>query len=79
MKFALRGLDEKADKGLQTIAAFRMPTSYDTLAAVLVGENKACATEPEFKMETLGAKFAFSSTDQGGVSRVRIPHGITEI
>src|SRR6266571_4321639 len=47
LEFALRGLDNEGQKALQTIAAFRMPTSYDTVAAVLVGENKACASEPE--------------------------------
>ena len=47
LEFALRGLDEKAQKVLHTIAAFRMPTGYDALAAVLVGESKACASEPE--------------------------------
>lgn len=47
LEFALRGLDVKTEKGLRTIAAFRMPTSYDTLAAVLAGEGNACANEPE--------------------------------
>ena len=47
LEFALRGLDVKTEKGLHTIAAFRMPTSYDTLAAVLAGEGNACTNEPE--------------------------------
>ncbi|HEY0348559.1 MAG TPA: DUF4062 domain-containing protein [Pyrinomonadaceae bacterium] len=47
LEFALRGLDEQGQMILRTIAAFRMPTSYDTLAAVLVGENKPCTNEPE--------------------------------
>jgi tetratricopeptide (TPR) repeat protein len=47
LEFALRDLGKIAKKVLHAIAAFRMPTSYDTLAAVLVGENKACANEPE--------------------------------
>src|SRR6185369_16346465 len=47
LEFALRGLNKKTEKALQVIAAFRMPTGYDTLTAVLVGEDKACATEPE--------------------------------
>src|SRR5439155_12462702 len=47
LEFALRGLENEGQRALQTIAAFRMPTSYDTVAAVLVGENKACANEPE--------------------------------
>ena len=47
LEFALHGLDERDQKVLQTTAAFQMPTSYDTLAAVLVGESKACASESE--------------------------------
>jgi hypothetical protein len=37
LEFALAGLEEKARKVLETIAAFRMPASYDTLAALFVG------------------------------------------
>jgi len=40
LEFALRGLDRAARKVLQTMAAFRMPASYDTLAALLVGDGK---------------------------------------
>jgi tetratricopeptide (TPR) repeat protein len=47
LEFALRGLDKNAEKVLNTIAPFRMPTGYDTLAAILVGEGKACVDEPE--------------------------------
>jgi len=47
LEFALQGLTEERHKALDTIAAFRMPTGYDTLAGVLVGDNKACASEPE--------------------------------
>lgn len=47
LDFALRGLDDKARHVLHTIAAFRMPASYDTLAAVLLGEGKPCADERE--------------------------------
>jgi tetratricopeptide (TPR) repeat protein len=47
LEFALQGLDVKTEKGMRTIAAFRMPTSYDTLAAVLAGEGNACANEAE--------------------------------
>jgi tetratricopeptide (TPR) repeat protein len=36
LEFALHGLDDKARQVLQTIAAFRMPASYDTLAALFV-------------------------------------------
>src|SRR5215213_1147942 len=47
LAFALRGLDDKAQQVLRTVAAFRMPASYDTLAALLIGEGKACADERE--------------------------------
>ncbi|MGH9852671.1 MAG: hypothetical protein ACREBD_22780, partial [Blastocatellia bacterium] len=45
--FALQGVDERAQQVLRTIAAFRMPASYDTLTALLVGEAKPCASEQE--------------------------------
>jgi tetratricopeptide (TPR) repeat protein len=45
LEFALRGLDDKARKVLETIAAFRMPASYDTLAALFVGEGKLFSAE----------------------------------
>src|SRR5207302_6685977 len=38
---------KRRSKGVANNRAFRMPTSYDTVAAVLVGENKACANDPE--------------------------------
>jgi tetratricopeptide (TPR) repeat protein len=47
LEFALRGLEEQARQTLQVIAAFRMPASYDTLTALLVGEAKPCADELE--------------------------------
>jgi tetratricopeptide (TPR) repeat protein len=47
LAFALRGLDDKAQQVLRTIAAFRMPASYDTLTALLIGEGKPCADERE--------------------------------
>lgn len=47
LEFALRGLANNGQRALQTIAAFRMPTSYDTLAAVSVGENGVCSNEAE--------------------------------
>jgi tetratricopeptide (TPR) repeat protein len=40
LEFALRGLDTKARQVLQIIAAFRMPATYDTLTALLVGKSK---------------------------------------
>jgi tetratricopeptide (TPR) repeat protein len=45
LEFALRGLNEKSEKVLHTIAAFRMPTGYDTMAALLIGEEKPCVDE----------------------------------
>ena len=45
LAYALRGLDETARKVLHTIAAFRMPAAYDTLVALLVGEDKPCPDE----------------------------------
>jgi hypothetical protein len=47
LDFALRGLEGKAHQVLQTIAAFRMPTGYDTLAHILIGEKKVCDNELE--------------------------------
>lgn len=47
MEFALRELDDKSRQALQIISAFRMPARYDTLAALLIGEGKACADEHE--------------------------------
>jgi hypothetical protein len=40
LEYALRGLDESVRKVLQTIAAFRMPATYDTLTALLVSKRK---------------------------------------
>ena len=40
LAFALRGLSDVEAKVLDTIAAFRMPADFDTLMALLVGEDK---------------------------------------
>ena len=48
LEFALRGLDETTLKVLHTVAAFRMPATYDTLVALLVddkGEGKPFRSE----------------------------------
>ena len=45
LAFALGGLSEPERKVLHTTAAFRMPATYDTLAALLVGEGKCFAGE----------------------------------
>jgi tetratricopeptide (TPR) repeat protein len=47
LEFALHGLGDKAHQVLRTIAAFRMPARYDTLAELLIGEGKPCANERE--------------------------------
>jgi hypothetical protein len=50
LEFALRNLDGIARKVLFIIAAFRMPVSYDTLVALLVGYIKPCANEHDLDM-----------------------------
>jgi tetratricopeptide (TPR) repeat protein len=45
LEYILHGLDDKARKVLETIAAFRMPASYDTLAALFVGKGKLFPAE----------------------------------
>lgn len=45
LQFALIGLDEIESEVLRTIAAFSFPANYDTLADLLVGENKLLGSE----------------------------------
>ena len=45
LAFALQGLDANARQTLHTIAAFRMPATYDTLVSLLVGDDKAYPSE----------------------------------
>ena len=45
LQYALGGLTEAENRVLYTIAAFRAPTTYDTLAALLVGPDRPCADE----------------------------------
>lgn len=47
LEFAFNGLNKTGKKVLHTIAAFRMPATYDTLAAVLVGRNKPFSSESD--------------------------------
>ena len=47
LAFALEGLSTKVREVLHTIVGFRMPASYATLEALLVGPNKACNTSRE--------------------------------
>ena len=45
LQYALRGLTDAERSALYTIAAFRAPATYDTLAALMVGLDKPCADE----------------------------------
>lgn len=47
MESSLGGLDEKTRKVLGVIAAFRMPTNFDTLASLLTGQGKPLGDEHE--------------------------------
>lgn len=45
LAYALQGLSEAERKVLHTVAAFRMPATYDTLSALLVGNDKLYQAE----------------------------------
>jgi len=45
LDYAMQDLDEKARKVMYTLAAFRMPSSYDTLVALLVQKDKLFSNE----------------------------------
>jgi tetratricopeptide (TPR) repeat protein len=45
LEYALLGLEEKRQRVIYIIAAFRMPANYDTLHALLVGKDKTCENE----------------------------------
>jgi hypothetical protein len=45
LRFALQGLSGPERKALNTVSAFRMPASYETLAAIRVGDEKPFADE----------------------------------
>jgi tetratricopeptide (TPR) repeat protein len=47
LEFALARLDNGSQNVLNTISAFKMPTGYETLTAILVGNDKDCADEKE--------------------------------
>ncbi|MGO9271016.1 MAG: DUF4062 domain-containing protein [Terriglobia bacterium] len=55
LEFALRGVEGANLKVLHTVAAFRMPASYDTLGALLVGDGKlfSNATALDFALTEL--------------------------
>jgi tetratricopeptide (TPR) repeat protein len=47
LEFALKGLSSKIREVLHTLVGFRMPVSYATLEALLVGKIKACVSAQE--------------------------------
>ena len=47
LEFALRNLSANVREVLNTIVTFRMPASYATLEALLVGADKACHSAPD--------------------------------
>ena len=47
LEYALSGLAEQELRVLHTVAAFRLPTVFPTLAALLVGDDRPCATQAE--------------------------------
>jgi len=47
LEFALKGLSAKVREVLHTLVDFRMPASYATLEALLVGPDKACGSAPD--------------------------------
>ena len=47
LEFALRGLTRELREVLHTLVGFRMPASYATLEALLVGKKKACGSAQE--------------------------------
>jgi tetratricopeptide (TPR) repeat protein len=46
LEYALRGLKDRTLQVLQTIAAFRMPAQYDTLATLLVAKARKSKSKP---------------------------------
>jgi hypothetical protein len=47
LEFALRSISAKVREVLHTLVGFRMPASYATLEALLVGPDKACGSAPD--------------------------------
>jgi tetratricopeptide (TPR) repeat protein len=47
LEYALNGLSAKAHDVLHTLVGFRMPASYATLDALLVGPDKTCRSPPD--------------------------------
>jgi tetratricopeptide (TPR) repeat protein len=63
LEFALRGLETKDRQALQFIAAFRMPATYDTLTALLVGKSKTRYVLSTRKLVTEKGKLFDEETD----------------
>jgi hypothetical protein len=55
LHYALEGLGEAQRQVLHTVAAFRMPATWDTLRAVLTGEDKPCLEAARKHLRELGA------------------------
>jgi len=47
LRFALEGLSEAQSRTLQVLAAFRAPTTFDTLSAIQVRDGGTCTTDLE--------------------------------
>ncbi|MGH3913739.1 MAG: hypothetical protein ACRDTC_10065, partial [Pseudonocardiaceae bacterium] len=47
LKYALGGLTEPELRVLHTVAAFRSPTTFPTLVALLVGDDRPCPTQAD--------------------------------
>lgn len=47
LEYALNGLSTRVREVLTTLVGFRMPASYATLEALLMGPGKACGSAPE--------------------------------
>jgi hypothetical protein len=47
LEFALSALSPKIREVLHTLVGFRLPVGYATLAALLIGADKACGSAPE--------------------------------
>jgi len=51
LEFALQGLSKPQRRVLHTLAAFRMPATWDMLRALLIGWRKPCADERDLDKE----------------------------
>jgi len=75
LEFALRGLGEKQRKVLHTLSAFRMPTTWDTLRALLVSSAGKDGFHPVPNQIALGGKEGFHLVpDQTSQSKATVQH-----